>query len=280
MKFPEFRQSQTGSIGVVFAIGLVPLCLAAGVAIDYNRVLAARTAAQAALDSTLLAAAASRELENAGKLKSYFDENARKIDARFENLDVEKDPDGIIRASVDVSVPMSLLTLAGMTSVEFPVVSVGKGVEVKKLSEVTFRTESAKGIYDKDVYFVTRDAAGNILTRSLVLSYDWQGPGKEAVFTPSVKNEFRMDVGEYESWAVELVVFIDDSFNGDKIGEVRHFSDGPDAETWQKIDGECDDAIGQYQTWEDLGDSDYADFSFTLNCKKVTQTSGAVRLLK
>lgn|GEM_PF-4593664 len=280
MKLSTFFNCEKGSISVAFALTALPVCLAAGAGIDYSRIVSVQTASQAALDSALLAAAALPTFDRAARFESFFTQNSKTINATFNGFQLTKDSDGTFKASVDATIPLTFMKLAGMENVKMTLNSEGQGIAIKKLSEVTFKTTGAKGIYDKDIYFVTRDSHGNILTRDLVLRYDWRGPGLAASFSPRVENEFTMNVPDYSSWAVELVVFADQSFKGDRINENNHFSDGPDADKWQKVSGECDDPNGQTQSWEDLGDADYADFSFTLKCTKVTEQTGVVRLIK
>ena len=53
----SFAHAREGSIGVIFAIALIPLVAVIGAAIDYSRASDFRTSAQAALDAALLAGA-------------------------------------------------------------------------------------------------------------------------------------------------------------------------------------------------------------------------------
>lgn len=53
----RFAHDSRGSLAVTFAIALIPLLFAVGAAIDYSRAVAFKTAAQAALDSAVLAGA-------------------------------------------------------------------------------------------------------------------------------------------------------------------------------------------------------------------------------
>jgi Flp pilus assembly protein TadG len=50
----RFIRANDGNIAVLFAIALVPILCFVGVAVDYSRVAAARTALHGALDSTAL----------------------------------------------------------------------------------------------------------------------------------------------------------------------------------------------------------------------------------
>ena len=59
--FKRFAASQNGGTAVTFAIAVVPLMVAAGVAIDFGRYYAAETQLQAALDDGSLAAAVARD---------------------------------------------------------------------------------------------------------------------------------------------------------------------------------------------------------------------------
>lgn len=57
MSMRRFSGHTEGSVAVIFAIAIIPLMFAIGTAIDYSRAVAFETAAQAALDSALLAGA-------------------------------------------------------------------------------------------------------------------------------------------------------------------------------------------------------------------------------
>lgn len=75
--FHPFARDDRGNVAMMFAVAAVPLLGFAGAAIDYTRANSARTAMQAALDSTALmlskdAATLSNDQLNA-KAKSYFD---------------------------------------------------------------------------------------------------------------------------------------------------------------------------------------------------------------
>jgi Flp pilus assembly protein TadG len=54
-----FRKGDRGGIAVTFALCLIPLILACGAAIDFARVVTARSALQAAVDAATLAVGAS-----------------------------------------------------------------------------------------------------------------------------------------------------------------------------------------------------------------------------
>src|SRR5262249_11390892 len=75
--FRPFARDERGNVAMMFAIAAVPLIGFAGAAIDYTRANSARTAMQAALDSTALmlskdAATLNRDQLNS-KAKSYFE---------------------------------------------------------------------------------------------------------------------------------------------------------------------------------------------------------------
>ncbi len=82
----RFLPDRGGAIAPLFALAAVPIMAAVGVAVDYSRANAARTALQAALDSTALMLSKEAPALTAGQLsakaKDYFAATFRFADAR------------------------------------------------------------------------------------------------------------------------------------------------------------------------------------------------------
>src|ERR1041385_6658058 len=82
-----FCADRSGNVAIIFAIALIPVFGAAGVAVDYSRANAARTAMQVALDASALMVAkealniTTTQVQN--KAKKYFN-------AQFNRPDVKK----------------------------------------------------------------------------------------------------------------------------------------------------------------------------------------------
>src|SRR5882724_13486277 len=74
----HFAANRSGTVAVTFALAVVPLLLASGMAIDYVRYANAETDLQSALDGAALSAAAAVNLSNSERLataNSTFDQN-------------------------------------------------------------------------------------------------------------------------------------------------------------------------------------------------------------
>lgn len=275
----KFLACSSGSLAMALSLGMVPTILALSAAIDFGRAESVRTAAQAALDSAVLAFAAG-DIDDPASVSAFVTSNSEKIDALLSDVVIAKDADGVTTGTLRASMATSFMAIAGYRSIEMDIKSEAKGVETKKLVEVSFETTSAKGVFDKEVYFVTRDAFGDVATRDLVLDYNWGGSAASVTYTPAIGSTYSMEVPEYHSWAIELVVYIDHSFKGRKMDAISHFSDGADAADWQQISGSCADGDGETQTWEDQGDKDFADFAFILKCETETMQTGEVKLVR
>ena len=68
--FRRFAKAESGAAAVTFAIAVIPMMAAAGVAIDFGRYYAGQTQLQAALDDGTLAAALARDKSTMSVKKS------------------------------------------------------------------------------------------------------------------------------------------------------------------------------------------------------------------
>ena len=71
--FRRFAGDRSGNISAIFALSLIPVVGLIGAAVDYSRANKARTALQAALDSTALAMAAQASTLSASALQTGAD---------------------------------------------------------------------------------------------------------------------------------------------------------------------------------------------------------------
>src|ERR1041385_1982707 len=85
-----FCADRSGNLSIIFAIALIPVFGAAGVAVDYSRANAARTAMQVALDAAALMVAKEAANLQSGqvqvKAKKYFDAQFDRPDVKNLNL--------------------------------------------------------------------------------------------------------------------------------------------------------------------------------------------------
>lgn len=117
--FRQLAADHNGSIAIMFALVLVVVVVAGGLAIDFARVSAARTDMQAAADRAILAAA--RAQTNAGNLdhdtltniaRDHFDNNiAGRIKINYFELTPE---DGGYKVAIAGKMPTTLMALGGM----------------------------------------------------------------------------------------------------------------------------------------------------------------------
>ena len=84
----QFARAERGNIAVLFAIALVPVLSFVGAAVDYTRANAARTAMQAAMDSTALML--SKDLSDGTITASQINAKAQAyFTALFNNTDAK-----------------------------------------------------------------------------------------------------------------------------------------------------------------------------------------------
>ena len=85
-----------GNVAVIAAVAALPIVLAAGAAIDYQRIAATRVDLQTALDSAVLASAAKENGLDEGAAKKYFTANFTEGSVTLNKVTLTKDKDGAI----------------------------------------------------------------------------------------------------------------------------------------------------------------------------------------
>jgi Flp pilus assembly protein TadG len=119
-KLGSLLKTAEGNVTILFALAAVPLLLAAGAALDYVRVVSARTELQAALDGAALAAAMATDLDGKERekaAKKYFDKNFSLASKSEYRLDVKVTATSIV-ATASYELPTSLMAIAGLTQSE------------------------------------------------------------------------------------------------------------------------------------------------------------------
>jgi Flp pilus assembly protein TadG len=133
-KFLSLTKSERGNVGIMCALTVLPMFLAAGAAIDFGRFTSAQAQVQAALDAATLAAAAAPQGTTLAKRQAIGSA------AFFENMkggaagDVAMTPsfelkNGIVKASVSGEMKTSFMKLGGIGSM-----ALNLGSEVNVLS--------------------------------------------------------------------------------------------------------------------------------------------------
>ena len=154
-----------GQVTILFALASVPMLIGAGAAINYVRAYNVQTEMQAAVDGAALAAALAQDLSTKERQTlaiSYFKSNfaeAQKIDVTLSVKVTAKSVD----ASASYSLPMSLMSLAGIKTSEITVNS-----EVQRMgeswAEVVLVLDYSGSMRDNDKYIRMSKAASDMVT--------------------------------------------------------------------------------------------------------------------
>jgi Flp pilus assembly protein TadG len=115
----RFGSHQKGTAAVTFALAIVPMLLAGGIAVDYLRYASARTELQAALDSGALAAASAATLSMSSRVKAgedSFDANIAASGIADEKIDRNFSYTGkTVSATARLELPAAFMKLAGIS---------------------------------------------------------------------------------------------------------------------------------------------------------------------
>jgi hypothetical protein len=282
MTFFSLAKNTSGNASFMFAICAVPCFLAAGMAIDYSVVLRTRNALQIALDSATLASAASPKKFEKKTAMKFFEENGASNNFKINEIAFKKGDNSSTIGSLSAVVPTNLMGLVGLDSTEIALQSVAVPVKESKLTKVTFDITNAQGVYDKEIYFFTKDKDGKISSDTLMLDYNYEyaGGAGTKTFTPKLNKSKTITLGEYETFGERMVVYEDVSYHGKHINPKSYASDDKNASEWTKVTGLCDKGKGETQNWEDGGDKNYLDFVFQVKCEYEEVATGEVRLAK
>jgi Flp pilus assembly protein TadG len=112
--FRAFRSSESGAIAVLFAISLLPMLVAAGIAIDYVRAQTARVVLQSAIDAAALAAGAEANTNSAeieALATHYLNANVQNLEFENTNFTVTDQQDASGRKNIQISASAELKTV-------------------------------------------------------------------------------------------------------------------------------------------------------------------------
>ena len=130
----RFGTDRSGNVAMVICIGLVPLLIGVGAAIDSARMHNARAKAQADLDFALIAAVNEIGTEDKAKIKTklshWFHAQQATNEATFvlEDVVVNLDTD-VVTATASARLPTSLMGLAGIEQMPISVTSSAQGAD-------------------------------------------------------------------------------------------------------------------------------------------------------
>ena len=165
-----FGRNERAAVALLFGVSAVPFILAAGVALDYGRALDLKTQMQSALDAGALAAAASRNLTDAQRIKLGETAFAANFKSQFG---VEAVPrimvaNGTVQATATAPLPTSFMKLAGIDKMD-----VGVKVEIRipqqKNAEIALALDYSNSMREAPAtggrlkYLTMRDAAARMV---------------------------------------------------------------------------------------------------------------------
>ena len=165
-----FGRNERAAVALLFGVSAVPFILAAGVALDYGRALDLKTQMQSALDAGALAAAASRNLTDAQRIKLGETAFAANFKSRFG---VEAVPrimvaNGTVQATATAPLPTSFMKLGGIDKMD-----VGVKVEIQipqqKNAEIALALDYSDSMTEAPAtggrlkYLSMRDAAAKMV---------------------------------------------------------------------------------------------------------------------
>src|SRR5690349_1912792 len=111
-----FTAAKDGSVVTIFALALLPLITAIGMAVDYSRASATRTSVQDALDSAILAGAKDGGASWDTVAANIFTSNLTGKTISYGTPSFSKSSPYYV-ASVNASVPTSILGVVGINTV-------------------------------------------------------------------------------------------------------------------------------------------------------------------
>jgi hypothetical protein len=180
------------------------------------------------MDSAVLAAAAKGSPLDEPYAKQFFLSNVAGISAASDDesasgdwltvhsVDFVADTDGSVVGTAHATVNTLLMSIAGISTVDLDIKAKASGSSEKKIEDATYQIKNAQGAYDKDIYFFTRDANGNIVDETLILKYDYKYSGGKGYkyYTPAKTSDITIKVGDYTSYGYKMVVYEDTTYTG------------------------------------------------------------------
>jgi Flp pilus assembly protein TadG len=121
----RFGTCQRGAVAILYALSAVPVCVAAGSAIDYVRYFAGTTELQSSLDSAALAAASTKDATNEERValaEATFLANLQ--NGSLSGADVTRSfqiEDDTVVAAADMNMPTSFMRFGGISSMELSI---------------------------------------------------------------------------------------------------------------------------------------------------------------
>lgn len=121
----RFGTCHRGTVAILYALSAVPVCVAAGSAIDYVRYFAGTTELQSSLDSAALAAASTKDATNEERValaEATFLANLQ--NGSLSGADITRSfeiEDDTVIAAADMNMPTSFMRFGGISSMELSI---------------------------------------------------------------------------------------------------------------------------------------------------------------
>lgn len=169
--FRRFTSNQSGTAAITFAVGIVPLLLASGAAVDYMRYADMETKLQSALDSAALAVAASSSLSHDERIEAgqkSFEANLKSFHVRTGEVEAKFSlVNNAVTASARYDLPAGLMQIAGLSKMTVGVdseisIPEGKKAEIALVLDYSGSMEEVAGGQVK--YVAMKNAAQKLVT--------------------------------------------------------------------------------------------------------------------
>lgn len=197
----SFFKNDRGNMTLVAAVGMIPIILGIGVAVDSSLLTKTKNDAQNQLDSAVLAAI---QENSSGQARTMLNQ---KIGHKVDNFQLKDFSYDVSSEKTSVSAVMTTnyqLVFGGIFGKSDAEIRVSSTAEsLVDISELVFRPISAKGQYHKDIYLKVLRHSGDVETVG-TFSYD---PTLPSPFVVSSANWIQL--GDYKKIILEMRVHYD-----------------------------------------------------------------------
>ncbi|HYD15428.1 MAG TPA: TadE/TadG family type IV pilus assembly protein [Hyphomicrobium sp.] len=117
-RLKRFHRDDRGSVAVIFAMMLVTMLVAAGVAIDYGRGVSLHASMQQALDAAVLAGVTEEPSQRIARAQAFFDAGIGKSEAENISVTFTKDGEDKLSGRARADIRTTLTGLLGIPTLE------------------------------------------------------------------------------------------------------------------------------------------------------------------
>jgi Putative Flp pilus-assembly TadE/G-like/von Willebrand factor type A domain len=167
----RFEESRDGAVAVTIGIAVIPMMMAAGVALDFVHASALKTKLQSALDSAALAAASAQDLSDKERIdvankvfaENWQDKMTKDIPA-MPDFSVIKDKG--IQGSAAIKMPTALMRIVGINTMDVGsdvTISIPEGTKAEVVLSLDYSKSMTEVSGGKVKYVAMRDAATKLV---------------------------------------------------------------------------------------------------------------------